>query len=276
MAVLIGHASIDERGRIAGGAAGDQSGKEVCTREYYSKGWNVCIRPKSTTTAAQMVKACREGTANNFIGYDQNQRNTAHIQAKKVGYAIRNIKTKCETDCSAFMTLCAIASGVKELEYTGNAPTTSTMRQAFSKTGKFEILTDKKYLESDTYLKAGDILVKEGSHTVMVLEDGIKAGKEPVKKETKKNIKIPTYKVGRNYTLTTELRVRTAPSTDAVEKGHSELTPGGKAKDKDKDGRLDKGTVVTCQGTKSVGGNVWMKIPSGWIVAYYKEKELVK
>ena len=43
MAVKIGHASIDENGRAQGGKAGDQTGKEVCTRNWYkhSKGWRV-------------------------------------------------------------------------------------------------------------------------------------------------------------------------------------------------------------------------------------------
>ena len=37
MAVKIGHASIDERGKISGGKAGDQTGKEVCIRDWYNK-----------------------------------------------------------------------------------------------------------------------------------------------------------------------------------------------------------------------------------------------
>ena len=37
MSVMIGHASIDENGRITGGAAGDQSGTEVCKRTWYNK-----------------------------------------------------------------------------------------------------------------------------------------------------------------------------------------------------------------------------------------------
>lgn len=63
------------------------------------------------------------------------------------------------------------------IPYNGNnAPTTSTMKSAFSSTGAFEVLTDSKYLSSDKYLKRGDILVKPGSHTVMALENGSGAG----------------------------------------------------------------------------------------------------
>ena len=104
----------------------------------------------------------------NLVGYDQNQRNTLHTAFKKYKYnASKYIKSgeKSETDCSAFMTVLAIVAGVVELEYTGNAPTTSTMVDAFVETGKFK---KKKYKKGMT-LKPGYILVKEGSHTVMYL-----------------------------------------------------------------------------------------------------------
>ena len=176
MAIKIGHASIDEQGKAKGGTAGDQTGKEVCIRTWYNKPWSLVIRATDSGVAEKMAKACQAGCANDHIGYDQNQRNTAHTQAKAVGYDLGKITTDCETDCSAFMTLCAIAAGVSELEYSGNAPTTSTMKSKFDATGKFEILTDSKYLTSDKYLKRGDILVKPGVHTVMALENGSEAG----------------------------------------------------------------------------------------------------
>lgn len=176
MSVTIGHASIDERGKASGGRAGDQTGREVCTRSWYSKGWKYCLRPKSANVAERMAKACEQGCANNKIGYDQGQRNSLHYYAKRCGYNLAIINTKCETDCSAFMTVCALAGGVSALEYSGNAPTTSTMVDKFRATGAFEVLTDSKYLTGDAYLKRGDILVRPGSHTVMVLSNGSKAG----------------------------------------------------------------------------------------------------
>jgi hypothetical protein len=121
-----------------------------------------------------MARACEKGCANNNIGYSQADRNSAHAKARKVGYDLAKITSRCNTDCSAFMTLCAIAGGVSGLEYSGNAPTTSNMRARFAATGKFDVLTDKKYLTSDAYLKRGDILVKPGSHTVMALQNGSK------------------------------------------------------------------------------------------------------
>ena len=74
------------------------------------------------------------------------------------------------------MTVCAEAAGVNVSGcYTsGNAPVTSNMRSKFKATGAFEVLTAKKYLTGATYLKRGDILVKEPGHTIMVLSNGTK------------------------------------------------------------------------------------------------------
>lgn len=172
MAVYIGHASIDENGNAKGGKAGDNNGKEVCIRKWYSKPWDIMIRCKDPIKAELMARACEQGCNNNHIGYDQNQRNTLRTQAINSGYDLSRITIDCETDCSAFMSVCAECAGIKIPYNSGNAPTTRTMRSAFYSTGLFTINVDSKYLTTDQYLKRGDILVKEGSHTVMVLEDG--------------------------------------------------------------------------------------------------------
>ena len=178
MAVKIGHSSIDERGKASGGSAGDQNGKEVCTRAWYKGGWTVLLRPKDAAVAERLAKACEAGCANANIGYDQGQRNTLHDKAKATGYDLSKITAKCECDCSSFATVCAIAAGVDKLEYTGNAPTTSSMRSKFVGAGAFDALTDSKYLGADTYLRRGDVLVKSGSHTVIVLENGSAAAEK--------------------------------------------------------------------------------------------------
>ena len=192
MAVIIGHASLNEYGRVNGGQPGDQTGGEVFTKEWYSKPWTVVLRPRSAVVAEKSAQACEAGCNNRYLGYDQLTRNTAHDEAKKVGYDLSKIKTPCNTDCSAFMTLCAIAGGVKALEYTGNAPTTSTMQAAFSKTGQYEVLTDSRYLTMDAYLRRGDILVAPGKHTAMVLSDGINVAK-PTLSYPLKGIDISVY-----------------------------------------------------------------------------------
>jgi hypothetical protein len=86
----------------------------------------------------------------------------------------------------------------------------------------------------------------------------------------------PTYVVGKTYTLQVELKVRTAAGTAATAKAHSQLTVDGRKHDKDKDGALDKGTVVTCQAVKTVGADIWIKAPSGWMAAYYRNQYYIK
>ena len=115
MAVLIGHASIDENGKATGGAAGDQTGKEVVTRSWYTKGWNVLLRPKSATLAERSAKACEAACANPNIGYDQGGRNTLYAKAKAVGFDLAVISTGCECDCSSLMHVCAIAGGANQI-----------------------------------------------------------------------------------------------------------------------------------------------------------------
>ena len=171
MAVKIGHASIDENGNASGGSGGDQTGKELCTRNWYNKSWNVLLRPKSASVAEKSAVACEAACANEKIGYDQGGRNTLNTKAKAAGYDLVKIEEPCECDCSSLMHVCAIAGGAN-LNYGSNGCTTRTMVSAFVASGDYEKLTESKYLTSDKYLKRGDILVKEGSHTVMVLGDG--------------------------------------------------------------------------------------------------------
>ena len=202
MAVKIGHASIGENGKAQGGTAGDQTGKEVCTRDWYTKGWNAVLRPKSATLAEQSARACEAACANSNIGYDQGGRNTLNAKAKAVNYDLAKVDALCECDCSSLMHVCAIAGGAK-LDYGSNGYTTRTMVEAYVASGDYEKLTDNKYLTSDKYLKRGDILVKEGSHTAMVLGDG--AGSSLSTVAPKEDI-VPTYYSVRLPMLTKGMR----------------------------------------------------------------------
>ena len=170
MSVYIGHASIDERGKASGGTAGDQTGKEVYKRTWYSKPWHTVFRPKSPEIAEKIAKAMEQACANNNIGYDQYQRTTLYTQAKAKNWDISKVTTKCETDCSALVAVCCNAAGVtvsKDM-YTGNE--TAVLKG----TGKFDVFTASKYVISSDYLLRGDILLGTG-HTAIVLSDGAKA-----------------------------------------------------------------------------------------------------
>lgn len=175
---IICHASSDENKRIKGGAAGDQTGKEVCTRDWYSKPWSYVLRPKDPQVAEKAISTAVSLANSNKVGYDQNQRNTLYFALKKCNFNL-NALSLCETDCSAFVTACYIAAGIAQLNYTSNAPTTSTMVKTFLNTGCFEVLTEDKYLKTDVFLRRGDILVTPGAHAVMVVQVS-NPHKEPV------------------------------------------------------------------------------------------------
>lgn len=181
----IGHASIDEHNKISGGNAGDQTNKEVCIRSYYDKNWNFVLRPRNPDIAEKTAKACESMCNNNHIGYDQNQRNTLLTLLESLKWDYTKITQNTECDCSSFMTACAICGGAK-IKYKGNAPTTRTMVAKFKESGYYEAIrfTNPKH----TGLKRGDILVKEGSHTAMVLDDYV-----PISSITDKK---PTIKLG--------------------------------------------------------------------------------
>lgn len=169
---MIGHASKNEFNGARGGVHGDQTGQEVYIRNWYSNSWTHVLRFPNEAVAGKMCKICQDGCNNANIGYDQNTRNSLHNQARAIGYDLTRISTPCSTDCSAYMTVCAIGAGVSGLEYTGNAPTTRTMVNAFSSAG-FQVLTDPKYLVTCDYLIPGDIIVSTTKgHTVMCLGYG--------------------------------------------------------------------------------------------------------
>ena len=170
MSVIIGHASIDERGKANSGAAGDQTGKEVYTRTWYSKPWHTVFRPKSPEIAEKIAKAMEQACANNNIGYDQYQRTTLFELAQDKNWDISKVAKKCETDCSALVSVCCNAAGIKVSKdmYTGNE------KSVLTGTGKFTIYTASKYVNSSDYLLRGDVLLGTG-HTAVVLSDGAKA-----------------------------------------------------------------------------------------------------
>lgn len=88
--------------------------------------------------------------------------------------------------------------------------------------------------------------------------------------------KSPQYTAGKVYTLQVELKVRTGPGTNYAAKKHSQLTADGQKHDKDNDGCLDAGTVITCKEVNVVGNDVWIKAPSGWMAAYYQGQVFIK
>ena len=195
MAVRIGHASIDENGKATGGVAGDQTGKEVKISSWYNGSWGFVARAKDPAVAEKIAAAAEAGCSNPNIGYDQTSRNTLYTQAAKVDFDLAEIAAGCECDCSSFVAVCVrVALGADF--YTGNAPTTSTLKKVLSGTGAFDILADSKYLTSDKYLCRGDILCRPGKHTVVVLDNGSAAGSTTTAAATTYTVALPLLKKG--------------------------------------------------------------------------------
>lgn len=243
MAVKIGHARIDENGRAKNGKAGDQTGREVMISDWYNGNWHTVFRPKNSKQAEKIAKACEQGCKNNHIGYDQSQRTTLYDAAKAVDWDLSKIKKDVETDCSAFVAVCCNAAGIKVTKnnWTGD------QKAILTKTGEFEVLTDKKYTGQSAYLKRGDILLKDG-HTAMVLTNGSKiTASKPATKPTFKSYKVKvTAKVG--------LRVRKGASTRY-----------------DRIKALPYGTVATVYQEKNGWGKI-SKTADQWICLKYTKK----
>ncbi len=288
MSILIGHASIDENGKTQGGAAGDQTGKEVCTRTWYSKPWDFMAFYPTESVREKHAAAVEAACANDCIGYDQNQRNTLYTQAKAVNFDLAAVKTKCETDCSALQNVAAICSGAVSVASYGSHGWTSSTMKAKLKAAGYKIIEGSKYLTDSKYCVRGAIYVKAGSHTVCGLTNGsayketlaaagITTGTTSSTSSATVKVTAPTYTVGKTYMLVVDkLNVRAAAGTGAAKITYSKLTANAK-KNAYMTGQLKKGTTVTCKATTTDGaGNIWMQIPSGWIAAYYGGEFYVK
>lgn len=168
--VKIGHASIDERSKASGGVAGDQTGKEVCIRTWYSCPWNVMLICTDTTIANKAAEYMKAICEDNDFGYDQGQRTTGYLAIVEAGGKVK-AATPGEFDCSSLVASCYKLAG---LNVNVNC-TTRNLRKALLNTGKFVAYTDSAHLDSDAYAQVGAVYLKEGRHVVMALESGSKA-----------------------------------------------------------------------------------------------------
>lgn len=98
------HASIDERGSTEGRKAGDQTGKEICIRKYYtpSYGWNYHLRYNGDKGGAEYyMNLLKSGVSNIDV-------TVFEILMTKLGYYSGSIDTKygagCVRACKNFQT----------------------------------------------------------------------------------------------------------------------------------------------------------------------------
>jgi peptidoglycan hydrolase-like protein with peptidoglycan-binding domain len=171
MSVYVGSARIDERGKISGGQAGDQTGKEVSYQLYYlhSKGWYV-LRAKDPNARARIAYAMKAACDNDNIGYDQSNRNGLYNAVKSKGFDPAKCTIKTETDCSATVRVCAIYGTGKQIKDFNTESELSVLKA----TGLFDVFTDDAHCKSSKNLMNGDILVtRTKGHTVVVISGGI-------------------------------------------------------------------------------------------------------
>ena len=175
MAVKLGSARIDENGQAHGGAAGDQTGKEVSTQSWYahSKGW-VMLRAKSAEAREKIARCMQAACDNKHIGYDQYQRDTLYNESKQYGFDVSKVTKNVECDCSALVRVCVNYAGI-----TVGSFRTTNQASVLMATGAFDKYTDDTHCKKSTNLLRGDILVtRTQGHTVVVLSDGSNAAKE--------------------------------------------------------------------------------------------------
>ena len=175
MAVMIAHASHDEKGKLSGGKAGDQTGREVCIRSWYNRPWSHVVRFASSLMREKVAYAMEASANNDRIGYNQNRRNTLLTYARQVGYDPKRVKTACETDCSALVSVACIYAGVPEsvLYKGGNLSTTANLRARLKSTNAVTIYSSEDYTASQNKLMRGDILLYEGHHVAVVVKGNV-------------------------------------------------------------------------------------------------------
>ncbi|MCM1285517.1 MAG: CHAP domain-containing protein [Acetobacter sp.] len=97
------------------------------------------------------------------------------------------------------------------------------------------------------------------------------------KVQSKIGASAPVFKAGKNYTLTENVNVRKGAGINYSRKKRSQLTADGK-----KNAQmgyyavLKKGTRFTALEIKKDSGDIWIRIPSGWICVYYKGDRYAK
>ncbi len=169
MAVIIGHARMDENGRSKGGEAGDQTGLELCTQAWYPHRlrW-IVLRPKDRKKAVKIAWNMKAACENPNIGYDQSQNKTLYRMAEPLGFDCSKVTTPTETDCARLVRVCCAYAGIMAEDFY-----TATEPAALMATGQFMQLTSAMHCESSDYLRVGDILVTSTQgHTAVVLTDG--------------------------------------------------------------------------------------------------------
>ena len=177
-------AAHDERGSLAYGEPGDQTGYEVRIIDFYNdanRPWTKVFRAKQQDVLDKLALAMTQACNNNNIGYAQyGDGTTPYKDRYGLRYAIDNdtpshtipdVTVPCNCDCSSLVAQCCRAAGI-------DVP--STMRTAIEEqilmsTGYF----DELQFKSESQLVKGDIMWRQG-HTAIITS--ISKGPDPTPK----------------------------------------------------------------------------------------------
>lgn len=199
MTYYVSNCGIDERGRISGGQAGDQTGREYRVRTWYDYNQDQTARHPDERVRYLIAKLAVESANNDNIGYDQGERTTMWEQLRKVGFDPTKIATPCEADCSASTAAIVKAVGflVDDAKLQGVSPHmwTGIEREQLQRAG-FTIITGNSVLDPSRLLP-GDIQFNNGHHTnIFIGEDP--AGPQPPKKKGRRKMECILGIKGKN------------------------------------------------------------------------------
>lgn len=265
---MISNCGHDENGKYTGGKAGDQTGDEWAVIKWYNRPWDVVLRYPDINVGKTIAALAKAAAENDKIGYCQGHRGSFWVQLQKAGYDPAKITTACEADCSSGVAAIIKATGHKKgltsLQNVAAGAYTGNLRAVLKKAG-FEALTDSKYLQSDRYLLPGDVLLYEGHHTAINLDQGSSATVTTQTKTTTGSNAVATAKsfdrgLAGSYTTKATLNVRVNAGTGAAILG-----------------TLQKGTKVKCYGYYNTANGVkWYLVQSGSLTGYCSSSYLEK
>lgn len=175
---MISNCGHDERGKYSGGKAGDQTGTEWQIINWYNRPWKCVLRHPDAATRKLIAQMAKAAAVNNMVGYCQSHRGTFWTNLADSNFDPAQITVLCEADCSSGVAAIVKGAGYRlkneKLKNVSTACYTGNLRAALKAAG-FEVLTESKYLTSDAYLFAGDILLNDNAHVATNLTTGSKA-----------------------------------------------------------------------------------------------------
>lgn len=162
--IKFAQASIDEKGNISGGKAGDQTGNEVniCNPYTHSQGWKGFIH--SNKNVNYWTGKNVQVIAGKNVGYDQSYPDRLSLMeaCKKAKWEPANITGAYECDCSELVRVCISCAMEKELPVFNTVSLAKTLKAY----GYTEVSDPMNHLQHGMIL----CTPKKG-HTVVVFDD---------------------------------------------------------------------------------------------------------